>query len=128
MTQEKLCILNQNSGARATLDLITNKWAVLVLYALQEGTQRFGELHRQVEGITQKMLIQTLRHLERDGLVGRKVYAVVPPKVEYYLTPLGKTLRELLLAICNWSDQHLQDVETARIVYDNQLKSDERST
>lgn len=123
MFESEQCILSQDSGARATLDLIADKWAILVLYALQEGTLRFGELHRQVEGITQKMLIQTLRNLERDGLVGRKVYAVVPPKVEYYLTPLGDTLRELLLTICNWSYQHLQEVEAARVAYDNQAEN-----
>jgi DNA-binding HxlR family transcriptional regulator len=75
---------------------------------------RFGQLQREVEGISQKMLTQTLRSLERDGLVERKVYPTVPLKVEYSLTPLGETLKEPLSAICKWSEEHLPEVEANR--------------
>ncbi|MBD0304331.1 MAG: helix-turn-helix transcriptional regulator [Tolypothrix sp. T3-bin4] len=79
------------------LETIADKWSVIVIYALsQTETRRYSELQRLIGGVSQKMLTQTLRKLERDGLVERQVYPVVPPKVEYSLTPLGKTLTELL--------------------------------
>jgi DNA-binding HxlR family transcriptional regulator len=72
-------------------------------------------LRRELEGIAQKMLIQTLRNLEHNGLVEREVYPVVPPKVEYSLTPLGASLQPLLEAVCQWSERHLEEVEEARL-------------
>jgi DNA-binding HxlR family transcriptional regulator len=87
-----------------------------VVMALKDGgKKRHGELRRGLEGISQKMLIQTLRDLERNGLVERKVYPVVPPKVEYSLTLLGRSLQPLLEAICQWSERHLEEVERARL-------------
>ncbi|HAG81467.1 MAG TPA: hypothetical protein DCL61_09895 [Cyanobacteria bacterium UBA12227] len=74
-----------------------------------------------IGGISQKMLTQTLRKLERDGIVERHVYPVVPPKVEYSLTPLGKTLTQLLKAICQWAETHLDEIENARVRYDREL-------
>ena len=85
-----------------------------MIMALKGETKRHGELRREFEGISQKMLIQTLRNLEHIGLVEREVYPVVLPKVEYSLTPVGASLQPLLEAICQWSEQHLEEVEEAR--------------
>jgi DNA-binding HxlR family transcriptional regulator len=114
---ERHCVKGQHSGAREVLDLIADKWTALVVYVLAGGTKRHGELRREIEGISQKMLTQTLRHLERDGLVERKVYPVVPPMVEYSLTPLGKTLIGPLCAVCHWAEEHLAEVDAARTRY-----------
>jgi DNA-binding HxlR family transcriptional regulator len=84
------------------------------IYALTRGVKRSSELRRQIGGISQKMLTQTLRDLERDGLVEREVYPVVPPKVEYSLTPLGKSLKDPLQAICKWAEEHVHEMEAAR--------------
>lgn len=107
-------VFDSNCGSRRVLDLIADKWTAIVVYALARGTMRFGQLRGEIEGISQKMLTQTLRSLERDGLVNRKVYPTVPPKVEYSLTPLGGTLTEPLSAICKWAEEHLPEVEETR--------------
>ena len=99
---------------RVVLELITDKWVISVIYSLSEGTKRYGRLEREVCGVSQKMLTQTLRGLERDGLITRKVYPVVPPRVEYSLTPLGRTLVEPLTALRDWAVSHGDDVEAAR--------------
>lgn len=100
---------------RDVLDLIGSKWSVLVIGRLEEEPHRFGELRRAVPGITQKMLTQTLRRLEADGLVHRKVLVELrPPRVEYSLTELGQTITEPLAAIRDWTEQHLPDVRVAR--------------
>jgi DNA-binding HxlR family transcriptional regulator len=85
-----------------------------VIRALADGTHRYGDLQRRVGGVSQKMLTQTLRALECDGLVARRVYPVVPPRVEYSLTPLGRTLIEPLDAICRWAERHLPQLLEAR--------------
>jgi DNA-binding HxlR family transcriptional regulator len=104
---------------RQTLDLIADKWVVAVLYILSLGTRRYGELQKDIGDISQRMLTRTLRDLERNGLVHRKVYPVVPPMVEYSLTPLGETLNEVLKALCNWSTENFHAVEEARTHYDS---------
>ena len=91
---------------------------MLVIYALSEGTKRHNRLQREVEGISQKMLTKTLRSLERDGLIRREVYPVVPPKVEYSLTPLGESLIGILTELCEWAEEHIEEVEAARADYD----------
>lgn len=85
-----------------TLKVLGGRWKVLILRELFRGTRRFNELHRAVQGITQKMLTQQLRELEADGLVLRHVYAQVPPRVEYTLSPLGETLKPILDAMHEW--------------------------
>lgn len=100
--------------SRRALDLIADKWGVLVLGALMERTQRHSELRRRVEGISQKMLTQTLRGLEANGLVHRELYAQVPPRVEYSLTPLGETLRPPISALCTWAQGHVDELPSAR--------------
>jgi len=90
----------------ATLEVVGGKWKPLILYHLREGSMRFSELRRVVPQATQKMLTQQLRDLERDGIINRKVYAVVPPKVDYSLTVYGQTLKPLLGLMCDWGAKH----------------------
>lgn len=90
-----------------TLKIIGGRWKVLILRELFQGVKRFGELHRSLNGITQKMLTQQLRELEQDGIIHREVYLQVPPKVEYYLTDLGKTLQPILEAMHDWGIKYL---------------------
>ena len=99
---------------REVVDRIGSKWSLLTLYALSTGTLRFTELKARVEGVSQKMLTQTLRGLERDGLVSRRVHPTIPPKVEYSLTPLGESLSGLIAAIRLWAYDHMDDINAAR--------------
>jgi DNA-binding HxlR family transcriptional regulator len=99
---------------RQALDRIADKWTALIVGLLAERPHRFGELRRRIDGISQKMLTQTLRSLERDGLVDRRVYATVPVTVEYSLTPVGETLTAPLAAIRDWAEQHIEHVLAAR--------------
>jgi len=93
----------------ATLKVIGGRWKVLILRELFQGIKRFGELHRALNGITQKMLTQQLREMEQDGLIHREVYLQVPPKVEYSLTDLGKTLQPILNAMHDWGIKYLNE-------------------
>ena len=104
--------------SRATLDRIADKWTALLVGALSTGPKRYAELRRIVDGISEKMLTQTLRSLERDGLVHRDVHPSVPPKVEYRLTDLGHTLEGPLAAIRDWAELHINEVDAARLRYD----------
>ena len=104
---------------RDILDLVGSKWSALVIGRLEESPLRFGELRRRIPGITQKMLTQTLRLLERDGLVHRRVLAEKrPPQVEYSLTEVGRSVTGLLAALRDWSEQHLTTVVAARRRFD----------
>jgi DNA-binding HxlR family transcriptional regulator len=96
--------------SRFVLNHVTSKWGVLVLVALADGTLRWGELRRAIEGISEKMLAQTLQTLERDGLVHRDAKPVVPPHVEYSLTPLGSDLAERLIPLVLWAAEHGPDI------------------
>ena len=107
-------VLDQNCESRAALDRIADKWTCLVVYALVDGPKRHGELRRTIDGISQKMLTQTLRSMEADGLVHRDVKEVVPPEVTYSLTELGLTLKDPLTAICRWAMEHLPEMQAAR--------------
>ena len=90
----------------AALEVIGGKWKPLILFQLRDRPMRFSELRRVVPQATQKMLTQQLRDLERDGIINRKVYAVVPPKVDYSLTDYGQTLKPLLSIMCDWGANH----------------------
>ncbi|GAA3827827.1 helix-turn-helix domain-containing protein [Streptomyces coacervatus] len=104
--------------SRQILDVLANKWTMLVMGALSGGPMRFGELRRRLDGITQKMLTKTLRTLERDGLVTRTVYPTIPPKVEYAATELGESVTALMHAIRAWSEENINSVLDARDAYD----------
>ena len=106
-----------------SLCLLTSKWAVDVLLALGDGTRRYHELLSDLEPISEKVLTQTLRAMERDGLVGRRVHAEVPPRVEYALTPLGATLAAPLKALGSWSLTHGNRVEEARVRFDERARA-----
>lgn len=103
---------------RDLLDRIGDKWSLLVVELLGEGTRRFTELKRDIDGISQRMLTRTLRHLERDGLVTRTVHPVVPPRVDYELTPLGASLLEAIAPLVAWTRAHRAEVMAARATYD----------
>lgn len=107
-----------NCPTRVALDLIADKWTALIVGLLAPGPQRFAVLARQIGGISQKMLTQTLRNMERDGLVQRTVFAEVPPRVEYALTPLGQTLQAPLGALRDWAETHAGSVVVAQQSYD----------
>ncbi len=94
-------------GLEAALEVVGGKWKVLVLWNLAQGPRRFGELRRLVPGISEKMLIQTLREMQNNGIVTRKDYREVPPRVEYSLTPFGESLVEVLRPLCEWGTKHM---------------------
>lgn len=112
-------VFNENCPTRLVLDRIADKWSVLAICSLEEKTKRFSELQREIGGISQKMLTQTLRGLERDGLVIRTVYPTIPPKVEYTLTELGRTLVKLVVGIKIWSEANIEEIMNAQNYYDN---------
>jgi DNA-binding HxlR family transcriptional regulator len=109
--------------SRDVLDRIGDRWTVLVVGSLSQGPLRFSELGRRVRGISQKMLTQTLRGLERDGLVTRTVHAEVPPRVEYELTEPGQTLIAPLATLDAWARTHMPTIEEARRRYDDAASS-----
>lgn len=115
-------VYDANCPTRLVLNRIADKWTVLVVSSLEQGTKRFSTLQREIGGVSQKMLTQTLRGLERDGLVHRTIYPTVPPKVEYTLTPLGRTLVGLVDAVRVWSEQHIEAVMQAQTHYDHHNK------
>lgn len=99
------------------LKAIGGRWKVLILRELFRDTRRFGELHRALHGITQKMLTQQLRELEQDGIVNRYVYPQVPPKVEYSLTPMGETLKPILDSMHAWGEKYLQQINVSSVSF-----------
>lgn len=111
--QETFDVMHADCSSRQVLNLISDKWATLVIRVLEQGTQRFGVIKRRIGGISQKMLTQTLRRLEAAGLVSRAVQHTVPPVVEYTLTPLGRSLLPVLDAIVVWSETHAEEVTRA---------------
>ncbi len=97
----------QNCPVEAALNIIGGKWKAVILFQLSQGTKRFNELRRALPNVTQRMLTNQLRELERDGMVARKVYAQVPPKVEYSLTELGRSLEPVLFKLWDWGEDHI---------------------
>lgn len=110
--------VREDCEVRQILDRIADKWSLLAIALLEGRTLRFNELRREIDGISQRMLTVTLRQLERDGLVSRTVYPVVPPRVEYALTPLGAGLHSTIQALVTWTEEHQDEVAAARTEYD----------
>ncbi|MET7477488.1 helix-turn-helix domain-containing protein [Streptomyces sp. NPDC005648] len=111
---------------RAVLEVIASKWTMLVLVALENGRpMRFAELRRRLDGVTPKVLTQTLRTLEREGLLNRTLYPTVPPRVEYQLTDLGRELGALLQTITDWSQTNITAIQSAREEFDERTERDE---
>ncbi|HEX4518084.1 MAG TPA: helix-turn-helix domain-containing protein [Gaiellaceae bacterium] len=113
-TRQDLEMIDRTRAAR---DLLSSKWKVDLLYLLARGVHRYSRLYDHLRGASKKMLTDSLRGLERDGFVNRTVYAEVPVRVEYSLTTLGWSATELLVALAEWADEHLEDVEQARLRY-----------
>jgi DNA-binding HxlR family transcriptional regulator len=113
-----------NCPCRQVLDMLADKWTALVIGALEDGPRRFGQLRVRLEGVSQKMLTQTLRGLERDGLVTRTVYPTMPLRVEYSLTDIGRSATQPLAALRAWSQQHYDDIERARSAYDDRVAAE----
>jgi DNA-binding HxlR family transcriptional regulator len=109
---------NAACPSRGILEHLTSRWGVLLLAVLLDGTQRFSELRRAVGGVSEKMLAQTLQTLERDGFVRREAQSVIPPRVDYSLTPLGEEAARQVWALARWSEAHVADVVGAREAYD----------
>ncbi|MFD0024390.1 winged helix-turn-helix transcriptional regulator [Streptomyces sp. NPDC058382] len=109
--------------SRVVLEHVTSRWGVLVLAALLERSYRFSELRREVGGVSEKMLTQTLRTLERDGFVDRDAQPVIPPRVHYSLTDMGREAAEQVWALARWSERQLDAVDAARTAYDARRES-----
>ncbi len=107
-----------NCPSRQVLEMLSDKWVSMVIKALSEGPSRYSELRRYIAGISQKMLTQTLRTLERDGIVSRTVTPAVPVRVDYALTELGNTLLPVMASITGWAESHIDEVTTARDEFD----------
>ena len=101
-------------GLEAALDVVGGKWKVLILWALRSGPRRFGELRRDIPGISEKMLIQHLKEMEADEIVTRKDYKEVPPRVEYAMTSFGDSLRDALAPLCAWGQEHMERIATCQ--------------
>ena len=114
-------------GLGAALDVIGGKWKVLIMWPLKNGASRFGELKREVPGISEKMLIQSLKEMELDGIVLRQDFKEVPPRVEYSLTEFGRSLWDALVPLCEWGDQHMKRIEACKEECERQRKLKEGS-
>ena len=112
---------------RHVMETVGGKWAALIVHALAGGPLRHGELRTRIAGVSQKMLTQTLRELERDGLVSRTVTPSVPVRVDYALTPLGRTLAPVLAALKSWSEGHIEEILAARDVFDRRSRPESGS-
>jgi len=114
-------VYSQCCPARMVLDRLADKWSLLLIGRLRGGSVRFNQLRREVEGISQKVLSQTLKKLERDGLVDRRAYPTVPVTVEYSLTTLGETLSATIESLSHWAESNIEAVVAAQRQYDAQL-------
>lgn len=104
-------ILDKDCPVRQVINIVGDKWTLPVLYVLNQGTKRYSEIQREIPGISKKMLTQTLRRLESDNIIKRKIYPVVPPKTEYSLTTFGKQLIEPLEILANWAWEHQAELK-----------------
>lgn len=111
-------VYTQACPSRLVLDRVADKWAVLILGRIDDEPVRFNQLRREIQGISQKVLSQTLKKLERDGLIRREVFATVPVTVEYSITGLGKTLADTIRSLARWAEANIEAVTTAQKRYD----------
>lgn len=118
-TERRVFHNNEDCAVRNVVSQIGDKWSLLILFALVDGEDRFNSLKSRIEGISQRMLTQTLRDLEREGYVNRTVYPEVPVKVEYCLTEMGQDLIKPLYQLVCWADDHRDEIESARKAYDD---------
>jgi DNA-binding HxlR family transcriptional regulator len=109
-THPEICGTGFSCGLDAALRLISGKWKPLILFFLRDGTKRYGELKRVIGGVSDKVLIQQLKDLEADGVLARNDYKEVPPRVDYALTPLGRSLADALVPLCTWGSEHMAEV------------------
>ncbi len=114
-----ICHTEESCSVREILDLVGDKWSLLVMATIGSETRRFMDLRRSIEGISQRMLTLTLRRLERDGLITRTIYPEIPPRVEYQVTRLGATLQETIFGIVNWATENRAEIAAARARYDS---------
>ncbi|ARF72680.1 transcriptional regulator [Kitasatospora albolonga] len=117
--------VREGCEVRQILDRVADKWSLLAIAHLERRTLRFSELRRLIDGISQRMLTVTLRQLERDGLVRRTVYPMVPPRVEYELTPMGATLHTTIRSLVDWTEGHQAEIARARAEYDSRRAAEE---
>ncbi|WP_181794710.1 helix-turn-helix domain-containing protein [Streptomyces sp. WELS2] len=120
--------VREGCEVRQILDRVADKWSLLVIALLENRSLRFNQLRHSIEGISQRMLTVTLRQLERDGLVRRTVHPVVPPRVDYELTPLGVTLHDTIQALVDWTEQHQEEIAMARAEYDRRTEFSEEAS
>ncbi|WZP01181.1 helix-turn-helix domain-containing protein (plasmid) [Isosphaeraceae bacterium EP7] len=120
---DDMTVYGKDYLTRRLLDVVGDQWRPIVIFILGKGLKRYGELQRCLPDVSKKMLTQTLRVLEHDGLVKRTVYAEVPPKVEYELTPLGRSFLEPVTSLCRWATTHTEDLDA---VLASRKKSDRR--
>ncbi|GGR85458.1 MULTISPECIES: winged helix-turn-helix transcriptional regulator [Streptomyces] len=120
--------VREGCEVRQILDRVADKWSLLVIALLENRSLRFNQLRHSIEGISQRMLTVTLRQLERDGLVRRTVHPVVPPRVDYELTPLGATLHDTIQALVAWTEEHQEEIATARAEYDRRTEPGEKAS
>ncbi|MEU3954976.1 winged helix-turn-helix transcriptional regulator [Streptomyces achromogenes] len=118
--------VREGCEVRQILDRVADKWSLLVIALLENRSLRFNQLRHSIEGISQRMLTVTLRQLERDGLVRRTVHPVVPPRVDYELTPLGVTLHDTIQALVTWTEEHQEEIAIARAEYDRRSELAEK--
>ncbi|MDX1968897.1 MAG: helix-turn-helix domain-containing protein [Planctomycetaceae bacterium] len=111
---EPLCILDDDCPLRQMFDLVGDRWTSSVLFVIGEDVKRYSDLQRQIPGVSKKMLTQTLRRLEQAGLVSRKVYPVVPPRTEYRLTSIGKSILEPVSSMAEWAVRHQRELKQIR--------------
>ncbi|MEV4392302.1 helix-turn-helix domain-containing protein [Nonomuraea sp. NPDC049607] len=117
----------EDCEVRQILDRVADKWSLQVIALLDRRSLRFTELRRMIDGVSQRMLTRTLRHLERDGLVSRTVHATVPPRVDYALTPLGGTLHATIRALVTWTEEHQGEIAAARAAYDVRVAGEQEA-
>ena len=114
-------LFNSKCPSREVLDMLAQKWSLLILHSLVDGPRRTAEIRRRVDGISEKMLIQTLRDLERSGFVARRAYAEVPPRVNYRLTTLGASLSKLVRALDDWVEGNFLAIDKAQKAFDGRV-------